>query len=89
MEDARWTPPFSVCTSKLSSKEETSWYKDVFHNAEADQQTEPDFFTDVLLHKLNVYMVFFKVSPLVECTSYSVAVIPRTHDAGHSLLGPW
>ena len=47
------------------------------------------FFTDDLLLKLNVYMVFFKVLPsLVECTSYSIAAIPRTHGAGHSLSGP-
>ena len=32
---------------------------------------------------------FSKYSPLVECTSYSVAAIPRTHDASHSLSGPW
>ena len=44
---------------------------------------------DVLLLKLNVYIVFFKITPpLVECTSYSVPAISRTHEAGHSLSGP-
>ena len=32
---------------------------------------------------------FWKYSHLGECTSNSVAAILRTHDAGHSLLGPW
>ena len=39
--------------------------------------------------KQRTFAPCYSTPPLVECTSYSVAAIPRTHDAGHSLSGPW
>ena len=59
------------------------------HFPEADQQRQTGFFHRCFIAQAQcLHYLFQSALPSVECTSYSVAAIPRTHDTCHSLSGP-
>ena len=53
-------------------------------------KTETDFFHRCFIDQAQcLHGLFQNTPPVFKCTSYRVAAIPRTHDAGHSFSGSW